>query len=289
MFNLQTAVNKYGASFKCAFVYPGIDSILSNDQTAVAEFKKLCKETLKMDYFPKSPAAAAEMFISYDILPIDPTKTDPVEMLAKYKVAENAEPPSFPKVCYAFTDGGSYRNGKPGAIASFAAVFQSPGFKTYSHSGMVQPFEYEAGRPIRPTLVGAAPSNNRGELLGFMYGLLLIKKYGLMSESAFLISDSEYSIKTVTQYYPTRLKKRSEGELKNLDLLKIIYPLYEELGRLVSLTVLHVRSHQKTSACNKCEKCENCTHRQGNELADKLAGMALLGQPTEYIESLNNI
>jgi ribonuclease HI len=59
-----------------------------------------------------------------------------------------------------------------------------------------------------------------------------------------LYTDSHVCLKTLTEWYPKRLKQGSEQELKNLDLIVIAYTLLHQYGMHDRVTIHHVKSHQ---------------------------------------------
>jgi uracil-DNA glycosylase len=192
----------------------------------------------------------------------------------------------------AFSDGSCPLNGKPGSRASFAALITGAQFGAAVFRGEVSPSEYafidedDPERGIHETQTPAVPSNNRGELLGIIYAFLALLR-GRAVGRVELVSDSEISIKTLLVWLPSRLKKGSERELKNFDLIWIAWRLLgclREQAAFVALT--HVRSHQKPPP-ESAPSRERFVHR-GNAMADEHAALALKrGSPTFAIEVLN--
>ena len=258
-----------------AFIYPGIWSAETDDKISTRLFRELGVK----------PADVWSLF-HYDILPIDPEACNIDATLAPFKNITNRYTmdtflPIFNDLCrrevFIFTDGSCSGNGKSHASASFACTFDDMYF-----ASMVEECAYiNVNDYIYPDLKSPSvkPSNNRGELLGFIYGLIAAKYLFPLSKKINLFSDSKYTINTVTSFYPNRLKKGTESELLNPDLLKIAYTLYSE----VDVNIQFVKAHQKTSACNKCNKCDECFIRHGNESADRHASNPLINYAGEHV------
>ena len=118
------------------------------------------------------------------------------------------------------------------------------------------------------------PTNNRGELLAIAIAVELICNSNT-NKNIYIISDSQYSIKTITQYYPTWLKypNKLEGK-KNLDLLKLIHKNINKK----KIEFIHINSHQKIPSANylKDKKDYNNNEFIGlNNLADIYADQGL--------------
>jgi uracil-DNA glycosylase len=150
----------------------------------------------------------------------------------------------------AFSDGACSRNGKPGARASFAALVTGGQFGVSAVRGEVRPFEYafadeaDPERGVVPTDVPAAPSNNRGELLGLAYCALALLR-GCAAGRVELVTDSKISARTLDTWLPARLKKGTSHELKNLDLVMVAWRLLELLrARAAEVALTHVHSHR---------------------------------------------
>jgi ribonuclease HI len=189
---------------------------------------------------------------------------------------------------FAFTDGSCPLNGRPGARASFAALVTGGQFGAAAIvRGEVRPTEYafvdegDPERGIRATQAPATPSNNRGELLGIVYAflaLLLGRAVGRVE----VISDSEISVNTLLNWLPARLKKGTERELKNYDLVMIAWRLLDLLRAQATEVVLtHTRSHQKAPPASAPSR-ERFIHR-GNAMADEHAALALKGGAPDYL------
>jgi ribonuclease HI len=245
------------------FIYPGIWSVETDPKVSARLFHEL----------GANPADIWSL-LYYDILPVDPEMCTIDDVLKPFKnITERYEIdkflPVFNDLCrrevFIFTDGACSGNGKSHANASFACTFDDMYFaSTVEECAYISASDY-----IYPDLKSPSvkPSNNRGELLGFIFGLIAAKYLFPLSKKINLFTDSKYTINTVTSFYPTRLKKGTEMELLNPDLLKIAYNLYSE----VDINIQYVKAHQKTSACKFCNKCDECFIRHGNEAADRHA------------------
>ena len=194
---------------------------------------------------------------------------------------------------FAFTDGACAANGRPGAVAGYSAVIctwvlPADAGKTYRAKairGGVSPTTYalidpaDPSRGFEPAAAGmpaVAPSNNRGELLGIATALLAILQAGSAGKigPVEIVSDSDISIKTLLDWYPKRLAKKTTNALKNLDLVEIAWALLGVLRtRAESVTLTHVRSHQRAPAANRPVR-ERFFHG-GNAEADRHAGLAI--------------
>ena len=100
------------------------------------------------------------------------------------------------------------------------------------------------------------PTNNRAELSAIKEALVVCKEKNIKN-NILIYTDSEYSIKSITLWYPNWLNKNILKDKKNIDLLQTIYPLYSELD----VKFNHIRSH--TGLTDE--------HSKGNEMADRLA------------------
>ena len=191
----------------------------------------------------------------------------------------------------AFSDGSCTRNGKPGARASFAALVTGGQFGAAVVRGEVSPTEYaflDEGDPARgicETHTPAAPSNNRGELLGIIYAFMALLR-GRAAGRVELVSDSKISINTLLTFLPARLKKKTEHDLKNFDLLAIAWRLLGLLREQAAYVVLtHTHSHLKPPPASASSR-ERFIHR-GNAMADKHAALALPPVANYAIEVLD--
>ncbi len=218
----------------------------------------------------------AELGLDGDwVLSSGPLPTAPVE--------EAGPGPSGEKRCggpaLVFTDGAASKNGQVGARAGFSAVFVGGPFSETLATcavvaGPVAPRGYaltDADDPARGCCLTEAlipPSNNRGELLGVVYGLLGLLAAG--ARRAELFSDSQITVRTLNEWLPTRKRKGTQGQLANFDLITVADHV---LGQLraggAEITLTHVRGHQRDPGPSD-ERAR--TLWIGNGLADKHAG-----------------
>lgn len=168
-----------------------------------------------------------------------------------------------------WTDGACSGNGKETAIASFACMLIGGYLERTAISGKVKPEKYFLSNDsiISDSKMTEVPTNNRGELLGIIYALFAIEKSCISGEIE-IFCDSQYCINTVEEYYPNRLKKGTEGELANLDLLKICGQLLGKIRSNSEVKFTHVNSHQ--SIPENSDDRTKCIYG-GNDVVDKLA------------------
>lgn len=104
-------------------------------------------------------------------------------------------------------------------------------------------------------------TNNIAELQGLEQAFVLAKEKLQAGLSVAIYSDSKYSIDCITKWASGWEKKgwtKSGGEIKNLDIIKAAYALYQELAS--QITIYHVNGHVGI---------------EGNELADRMSIVAI--------------
>jgi hypothetical protein len=128
--------------------------------------------------------------------------------------------------------------------------------------------------------VAVRPTNQRGELFGIYYAIKAI--YDSQKNKEYLIvTDSEYAYKTIDIYYPNRVKKGTEKELANLDILEPTIKMRDELtAKNIKTCFLHVNSHRdKPITNNIVVSVLGGIYEQdlwlGNHIADEHATLAL--------------
>lgn len=177
-----------------------------------------------------------------------------------------------------FTDGACIRNGKPDAMASFAVY---AGGKLIR--GKVMPYEYEYCGILKNTYIKVNPSNNRGELLAIVHGLLYIITTGELE--CVLYSDSLICINTINEWYYKREQKGTLHEFKNLDLINIVMSLIQKIKISgIILKCIHTRAHQKWQPAIFTEH-EKIVWK-GNDIVDKYATSLLSASPMIEYEEL---
>lgn len=141
-----------------------------------------------------------------------------------------------------FTDGGCEPN--PGEAGTGLAVYQNNQLAELWY-GLYQPMG----------------TNNTAELHGLKQAFMLAKEKLNAGQSVAIYSDSKYSIDCITKWATGWEKKgwtKSGGEIKNLDIIKPAYALYQELAS--KITIYHVNGHVGI---------------EGNELADRMSIVAI--------------
>jgi len=194
----------------------------------------------------------------------------------------------------AFSDGCSDLVGKKGVTASlqsragFAAIVAGGQFGATVIRGEVFPALYtfvddsDPERGVRETDTLTPPTNNRGELLGLVYCFLALLR-GRALGHVEVVSDSKVCVDTLLDFLPKRLRKGTERELKNFDLIWIAWRLLERLRAQADCVILtHVRSHQKQPPPSATSR-ERFLWR-GNDKADKNASAALGGSARFAVE-----
>ena len=104
------------------------------------------------------------------------------------------------------------------------------------------------------------PTNNRAELYAIRIALQLCLDNGI-TQKVVIYTDSGYSLKCITEWYPQWSKQGDLKDKKNLDILSGIH----QLTRGVDVIFRHIRSH--TGLTDE--------HSLGNERADHLANQCL--------------
>jgi len=183
----------------------------------------------------------------------------------------------LPAAVVCATDGACRANGRPGAVASYAALFTHGPLARRRVSGRVAPTDYvwagdipaagfiAGGRPI-------APSNNRGELLGMAHMLLFLVRTRPGGDVT-LVTDSRIVRQTLLEWYPARLAAGTTHKLKNLDLVEITFALFLLAGDLCNLSLVHQNSHRPRPPAGAGVLA--IRYWEANHVADLLAGMAL--------------
>lgn len=141
-----------------------------------------------------------------------------------------------------FTDGASDPN--PGEAGAGIAVYENNTL-TELWYGIYQSFG----------------TNNTAELNGLNQAFLLAKEKMAKGHTVAIYCDSTYAIQCITTWakgWESKGWVKSGGEIKNLDLIKPMYALYQEIEK--KLTIHHVNGHVGI---------------EGNELADRMSIVAI--------------
>ena len=120
-------------------------------------------------------------------------------------------------------------------------------------------------------------TNNTAEL-NALYKALIIASESKATD-IIIFSDSKYSIDCVTKWaygWKSNSWTKKGGEIKNLDIIKLSHILYEKIKD--KITINHVKGHSGV---------------EGNELADRMATMAIKFKSIDYIvyeyENINDV
>ncbi|MCL9776293.1 ribonuclease H family protein [Vibrio methylphosphonaticus] len=161
---------------------------------------------------------------------------------AKAKPLSQQDIVAMPVEVKIFTDGACDPN--PGQAGTGLAVYQ--------HNTLVELWygKYQANG-----------TNNTAELNGLHQSMLLAKAHLLAGRSVAIYCDSMYSIQCITTWakgWEAKGWKKSGGEIKNLDLIKPMFELYQQIANQVAIH--HVNGHVGI---------------EGNELADRMSIVAV--------------
>jgi ribonuclease HI len=135
------------------------------------------------------------------------------------------------------------------------------------HSGEIHSLWYGA--------FDANGTNNTAELIGMLQAFKLAKAYIKANASApksiQVLSDSKYSIDSITKWatgWKNKGWKKANGEaIKNPELVKTCYSIYQEIKKKISIT--HVKGHANI---------------EGNELADRMAVLARTTHEVNFLQ-----
>jgi ribonuclease HI len=111
-------------------------------------------------------------------------------------------------------------------------------------------------------------TNNTAELNALYKALIIASKSKATNITIF--SDSKYSIDCITKWaynWKSKAWTKKGGEIKNLEIIKISHELYDTIKNRI--TVKYVKGHSGI---------------EGNELADRMAMMAITSMNSEYIQ-----
>ncbi len=162
-----------------------------------------------------------------------------------YNAAEVAAVSAYTKI---FTDGGCEPN--PGEAGTGVVIYRDSSLSELWYG-----------------MYNANGTNNTAELNGLLHGLLFAKEEVDRNREVAVFSDSRYAIQCITQWAAGWQKRgwtRPSGEIKNLELIKEIFAVYQALDNQVK--ILHVNGHVGV---------------EGNELADRMSIVAISRQMEE--------
>ena len=109
---------------------------------------------------------------------------------------------------------------------------------------------------ISERLIYKKQTNNAAELMAILKSLEKCVEYKI-NEKIYIYTDSDYSMKCITLWYPEWIKKGNFQDRKNIDILHKINDIYKKLD----IEFIHIRAHTGL----------NDIHSKGNEMADRLA------------------
>jgi ribonuclease HI len=135
-----------------------------------------------------------------------------------------------------YTDGASFHNGKPDCKASYGVYFGEGDIRN------------ESG------LITEKASNNRGELMGLLRAIELIKS----DEETIIHTDSLYGLKCAYDYGIKMKKAGYPKEVPNIDIIQKMRELLEDRP--------NIKFHHLNSHTNNTDK-----HSIGNDIVDKMA------------------
>lgn len=110
-------------------------------------------------------------------------------------------------------------------------------------------------------------TNNTAELNALYHALLIAEQAMQAGQTAEVLSDSMYSINCIATWatgWERRGWRKADGEIKNLEIIKTSYALYNRIKQAIRLT--HVSAHVGT---------------EGNELADRMAMLGVQSREAE--------
>jgi ribonuclease HI len=109
---------------------------------------------------------------------------------------------------------------------------------------------------ISERLIYKTQTNNAAELTAILKCLEKCLEYNV-NKKIYIYTDSDYSMKCITLWYPEWIKKGNYEDRKNIDILHKINSIYKRLD----VEFIHIRAHTGL----------NDIHSKGNEMADRLA------------------
>ena len=114
-------------------------------------------------------------------------------------------------------------------------------------------------------------TNNTAELNGMLEAFKLAKKHIAQNKSVQILSDSKYSIDSITKWalgWKKKGWKKADGQpIKNPELVQACFTLYQEISNKV--TIKHVKGHANI---------------EGNELSDRMAVLARMNQQKDIVQ-----
>jgi ribonuclease HI len=202
---------------------------------------------------------------------------------------------------YVFCDGACSANGRAGAAGAFAVVVCGGPGGAATISAPLAAAEYRFADGLPAIAVAAAPeasaaseaseateasaapatseaaappaTNNRAELLALAWALAVLPRLG--EPAATVVSDSKICVRTLNEWLPSRRARGTEGELRNLDLVRTAdAALAAARAAGVAVTIEHQRGHQPMP---DREDGRAYLYWVGNDRADRAAVAAVGG------------
>jgi uracil-DNA glycosylase len=250
------------------YVFEPALAVLPVSDAVVFEKMEQVKIDEKQNIIDEKNATLLEKLIQYDT----PANTLP------YMKADNIS--STIKdgniTIHIFTDGAAKNNAKPAICTAgwgYYIVGENPVVCKWANGDVKR----------EPNL---NPSNQRGELMGIMNGLkevinvieiletqLKKDKHGNNSNhiQVILISDSEYSLKIITEWWKKWVAKNELHTKKNLDIIRPMMEYADLIKRKAIFKTKHVNSHKNEPVRGTYE----WFLWYGNEIADRLASSGI--------------
>ena len=165
----------------------------------------------------------------------------------------------------AFTDGSAINNGKKNVLSGIGVFYPDTSLNLVNKAVNCNKFIQKNPKySIKPT-------NNVAELLAILFAIEDLLPIAFAKDpipSLVIYSDSEYSINCITKWADgwkkAGWKKKGNAEIKNLEIIKIIYSYYKKN----KIRFVHVNSHQAEPYPKGSERWQLW---YGNDMADKLA------------------
>lgn len=151
-----------------------------------------------------------------------------------------------------FTDGGYSAKKKRGA-AGFV-IFSS--LQGYLGSWVKETKDYS--------------TNNIAEATAIIQAMKTVKDYKCGKIK--IMSDSQYCVKTITEWFVNWVKKGVLDQHKNVDLFAEATLLYKDINKRTKCTIIHVRGHQAPPE-ESASKLEKFFH-MGNDYVDRLVNFS---------------
>lgn len=144
-----------------------------------------------------------------------------------------------------YTDGSCINNGKPNARAGIGIYLGK-----------------NDSRNISNELKGETLSNNVAELVAIITVFSILKKEIKDNLELNIYSDSEYSINSISKWYPNWCKNNNLEGKKNIELIEKAYKLFKKYK---NVNLYYIKAHTNLKD----------EHSIGNNMADILAGEAI--------------